>query len=272
MKNKFGKKSIIQLTSLLKDDEAILSDVYYTAPFKIMIPFKITKNTLNVMILSVSAGIMEGDEQDILIEVGEGTNLEVTSQAYEKIHKMQGGFAKRETKIKVKKNSSLIYNPLPTIPFKDSSFINKVNIDLEDSSSKLIFIDILSSGRVASGESFEYSSYINLVEIRENNKLIYRDNCRYEPNNIDMNVLGLYEEFTHCATMVICNYNLSNNQFDNIREYIDKDFDSINNENRAKVIGGITYSTGGNIVIKLLGKSSEILIQKCELFRKIILK
>lgn len=43
------------------------------------------------MIISVSAGLMEGDRQDVFIHAKENSNLLCTSQAFEKIHKMNNG-------------------------------------------------------------------------------------------------------------------------------------------------------------------------------------
>ena len=215
MENKFGKTSVVKISSLLKEDEIILDDMYFTAPFKIMKPFKISKDTLSIMLLTASAGIMEGDVQEISILVGEGTKIEFLSQAYEKIHKMNDGNAKRLTKIKVEKKATLSYRPLPTIPFKDSSFINKIEVELEDNSSKLIMSDILSCGRVARGEEFEYSFYHNLVQIREKGKLIYRDNTMYDPKQMEMKAVGMYEGYSHLANMIFCNCNISQRELVN---------------------------------------------------------
>ena len=255
MENKFGKISVVKISSLLKDGEAILDDVYFTAPFKIMRPFRINKDTLSVMILTASAGIMEGDIQDISILVREGTNIEFISQAYEKIHKMNKGSAKRLTKIKVEKNATLNYMPLPTIPFKDSSFISNMEVELEDSSSKFIMSEILSCGRVGRGEEFEYSLYRNLVQIRESGKLIYRDNTIYEPNKVKMSTLGMYEGYSHLANMIFCNCNISEEMFLEMREYL---------YNNKKVVADITHTSYGDIVIRALGNSGEILTKVCE--------
>lgn len=53
---------------------------------------------MQVMVLSASAGIMEGDVQKFDIHVNPGTSLEYLSQAYEKIHKMKEGMARRRNK------------------------------------------------------------------------------------------------------------------------------------------------------------------------------
>lgn len=37
--NKFGKTSEVRLETELRDGKAVLSDVFFTAPFKVMLPF-----------------------------------------------------------------------------------------------------------------------------------------------------------------------------------------------------------------------------------------
>ena len=255
MENKFGKTSIVKISSLLRDGQAILDNIYFTAPFKIMKPFRISKDTLSVMILSASAGIMEGDAQDISILVREGTNIEFISQAYEKIHKMKGGSANRLTKIKIEKNAKLNYMPLPTIPFKDSSFTSNMEIELKDSSSKLIISEILSCGRAKRGEEFEYCFYKNLIQIRKNGKLIYRDNVIYEPKKMNMSEIGMYEGYSHLANMIFCNCDIDEGIFGEIRSYL---------YSCDKVEGDVTHTSYGDIVVRVFGNSGEVLTKICE--------
>ncbi|MDR1059985.1 MAG: urease accessory protein UreD, partial [Clostridiales bacterium] len=70
-----------------------VEDVSFTAPFKVTNPFcgEGDGGGLQVMLLSVSAGLLAGDAQQICVEVGENADLEVLSQAYEKIHGMDAG-------------------------------------------------------------------------------------------------------------------------------------------------------------------------------------
>ena len=174
--NKFGKTSEVRLETELRDGKAVLSDVFFTAPFKVMLPFYLREDYMQVMVLSASAGIMEGDVQKFDIHVNPGTSLEYLSQAYEKIHKMKEGMARRETKIVVEPEAFLKYAPLPTIPFKDSAFENHLEIELKEKTSRLLFQEILSCGRAACGEAFAYRLYHNHVAVREEGKLIYLDN------------------------------------------------------------------------------------------------
>ena len=59
------------------------------------------------MPLCASAGIMSGDLQEFSYQVRQGADLEVLSQSFEKIHKMDGGEAKRNIKVNVEKDSVL---------------------------------------------------------------------------------------------------------------------------------------------------------------------
>ena len=175
MDNRYGKTSKLDLTMERRDDKTILSDVFFTAPFKIIKPFY-DKDYMQVMQISASAGIMEGDKQEISIKALENSKSEIISQAYEKIHKMENGFAQRNIEIEIGANSELIYNPLPVIPFKNSAFKNSLSVNLKDSSSKFILNEILTCGRVYSGEKFEYKFYNSRVCVRENGRLVFMDN------------------------------------------------------------------------------------------------
>ena len=68
-----------------------LDDVSFTAPYKIMTPFQKENGGIQVMPLCASAGIMKGDRQQFTYQIGEGADVEILSQSFEKIHKMDGG-------------------------------------------------------------------------------------------------------------------------------------------------------------------------------------
>ena len=65
---------------------------------------------------------MEGDSQEFSYHVKEGADLEVLSQSFEKIHKMDEGSASRTISVQVDPHAVLYYYPQPVIPFAQSSF------------------------------------------------------------------------------------------------------------------------------------------------------
>lgn len=257
MVNSFGKVSELKLRLSNKDNKTIISDVYFTAPFKIAKPFKFSDNGLKILIMTASSGIMSGDEQNVEIDVNENATALITSQSYEKIHKMDSGFAKRDSIIKVDKNATLIYTPQPTIPFKNSKFISKNKIYLMDNTSKLILSEVLTCGRYGLNEKFDFDIYSSYNSIYQNEKLIIRDNMNLNPTLKDLNGFGFFEGKTHLGTMFICNF-VKDDLIQKIRELIE----------RHKVDGGATYLQHNNICIRTLGDSSE---QILNLFDDIIL-
>ena len=251
MENKFGQLSKLTLTAEKRRDKTILSDASFTAPFKVMHPFYEKPGVMSVMALTASAGIMAGDRQEFDITVKRGASMEFLSQAYDKIHRMEQGFAERTTNIVVEENAFLMYTPLPVIPFKDSDYRNTLNVRLADESSKLIYSEILTCGRIAYGEKFLYKKYKSLINIFQGEKLIYRDNSCYDPELLDMEGMGMYEGFTHLANLIFVNIEKNDSWISKVREILDKTDD---------IEGGVTRSLAGHVVIKILGKNADKLV------------
>lgn len=253
--NKYIKTSTVNLTTLNKNGKTIIDDIYFTAPFKVSPPFYKDDESVKVIVMSSSAGIMEGDKQKYNIIVNDNTKIEVTSQSYEKIHKMEKGNSTRDCNIYIGSNSLLKYNPLPTIPFKDSALDSTIIINLKDKSSKLILTDIISCGRAACGEKFEYKYYKSYIEVTCGDKLVYVDNTIYEPSLIDMNNFGMFEGYTHLANILICNFQYDDEKIELIREIIDNNND---------LDGGVTLTQYNHISVKVFGKNAQKLTEISE--------
>lgn len=227
-----------------------LDHVEFTAPFKITKPFYDAQNHMKIMMLSVSAGIMEGDRQEMLIEVAEDASATIVSQAYEKIHKMREGCAKRHTKLVVEKGGFLIYSPLPAIPFQDAAFQNDTEIYLEDATSRLIYSEILTAGRVGRDENFQYRFYHALTKVSVGEALIYWDNAKYNPAESEMSEFCMFEGFTHLANILLIH--MGNETLTRIREIIAE---------KPEVEGGATLTHNGDICVRVLGNHSEALLE-----------
>lgn len=249
MANPYRKTSKLNITIIAKSGKTIIEDVYFTAPFKITRPFYEKDGGIKIIAISVSAGIMEGDVQEINIKTLEGSKATITSQSYEKIHKMKEEEAKRNTDIYISKNAFLKYIPLPTIPFANSAFNSTTNIELEDDTSKFIISEIISCGRYSRGEIFQYKYFKSLVNVRKMGQLLYRDNTFFRPKEFSIEGLGMLENHTHLANILIFNFNVNDKTIDKIRDIIE----------RGKLEGGVSYTWSKDIVIRILGFNSQSL-------------
>lgn len=249
--NQFGKVSILSLEASSQKGKTVLSDVHFTAPYKIMQPFLLPDGGIQVMLLAASAGIMEGDRQKFSFHILPGAKVEFLSQSYDKIHPMDSGDAKRETKIMVASGGSFCFHPQPTIPFAGSAFENRMEIELEDETAVFQMCEILTCGRYARGERFAYRSFRNYVEIRRGGRLIYRDNTWYEPELFPMEETGMMEEFTHQANLFVTKPEDGETFCEEVRNLLE--------DERKNCQGGITRLAEGDYAVRLFGWRGQVL-------------
>ena len=254
MKNQFGKTSQLHLTTGIQEGKTVLKDLSFTAPYKVMTPFRKNDGGIAVMPLCASAGIMEGDCQKISFLIQEGSDIEYLSQSFEKIHKMKEGYAKRETNIIQEKNSIFFYHPQPVIPFRDSAFESNMEIHLEDETARFCISEILSGGRKAYEELFTYRRYVSKIQIYRGTRLIYRDYTRYEPKARKMEEIGMYEGYTHLASLFL-SAGPDKGWEEEIASFL---------EEKQECEGAITQLTYGDFAVRIFGMRSQVLEEAAE--------
>lgn len=250
MENSFGKVSRLSLKAGVKEGRTFLKDAAFTAPYKIMTPFVKPDGSIQVMPLYASAGIMRGDCQEFSFEAEEGASLEVLSQSFDKIHKMDGGYAKRTITCQVGKNAAFCYFPQPVIPFAGSAFDSSLEIHLADQTSRLFLLEIITSGRKAHGECFSYRRFSSRVSIYRAGSLIYRDNTWYEPARMNLSALGFYEGYTHGANLFL---SATDSQTDQQR--IETIWQIL--ESHPECEGGATLLCHGDLAVRILGTRAQ---------------
>lgn len=251
--NQFGKISEFSVRARKKDGRTVLSDVAFTAPYKLMAPFERPDGGIQIMPLCASAGIMRGDRQEFSYTAEEGADLEVLSQSYEKIHRMEGGSACRRIRAEAGKNAALFCCPQPVIPFAGSAFDSDAEIYLADDSTRLFWLEIICCGRYAHKEQFAYRRFSSAVRIFREGKLIYRDNTRYEPARMPMQGMGMYEGYTHLAAIFL------SKAFGDLREPIWEIL-----EGKEEWEGGVTALASGDLAVRIFGKRAQALEKAAE--------
>lgn len=114
-------------------------------------------NKAHIYLMSSAGGMLQGDTLRINIHAKENTETYVTTQAATKIYKAENQDCSQYINILAEKESFLEFLPKQIIPHKDSRFSQEVNISF-DKSSTLIYSEILSAGRIAHGEKFDFDS------------------------------------------------------------------------------------------------------------------
>lgn len=173
----------------------VISDSRFTAPIKIAKPFYRSGHT-EIMMMTASAGILEGDRYDIEITAGENAALKFTGQSYTKIFKAEICGASQRISISAEEGAKLLYMPCPVIPFGQSVFRSQTEIHLAENS-RFAMCDIISCGRAAMNECFKFGSYRSRTAVYIGGKLKFLDNVRLVPEEAELSGIGFFENRTH---------------------------------------------------------------------------
>jgi len=242
------ERSILKLDVKVKNGKTIVSDSYFTQSLKILKPFYNEDYTkMKLCILNVSAGILEGDQYDMEINLAKASNIYIYSQSYTKIFKMRGGKATQKLRVNMEEGSHFSYMPMPTIPFVDSNFIGTIDIRLKKHCS-LVLREIISCGRYKNDEIFKFLSFSSKTKVFLEDKLIFMDNTLLRPKEQKLIGLGFYEKYYHQANMIIFDENLRAN----LKEDLIKLLNGYEN-----IEFGISESFVSGMIIRILGRSSE---------------
>ncbi len=237
----------LNIQTAKRGDISFLKNAYATTPFKLA---NITEDkrseVLQLMIMSSSPGILDGDEYDINIELAADTNLHLHTQSYQRLFHMKVG-AKQQMKVTLANNSSFCFIPHPAVPQEQSIFTSHNKIYLSNDCN-LIFGEILTCGRKLNGELFLFAKYHNITEIYLHNKLIVKDNLLIQPTMVDVHAIGQLEGYTHQASLVMIQADDMGIVNDYIEHYLQQQLD---------IDFGITALQVTGLMLRIVGHKAE---------------
>ena len=187
-----------------KGGRTVITDSFFSSPIKIAKPFYYADHT-EIMMMTASAGMLDGDIYEIEIVVKENASLKFTGQSFTKIFKAgEKGGASQRVKISVENGGRLLYLPQPVIPFAESVFDGRTEIFLGNEAA-FVMQDIFSCGRTAMNEHFAFKSYRSRTSVHIDGRLAYLDNVKLLPNKADLSGIGFFEGHTHSGMMYTYN-------------------------------------------------------------------
>ncbi|WP_165023640.1 MULTISPECIES: urease accessory protein UreD [unclassified Dysgonomonas] len=243
-----------------KGGRSYIKDTYFTRPFRLA---NVGENrpdpALYLMIMSSSPGILDNDCYDIDIETEKDTRLQLQTQSYQRLFRMQDG-ASQKMVIKLDEGSEISYIQHPIVPHEHSIFKAHNTVHLKN---QTIFTygEIITCGRKHSGEVFRFKEFQNLTEIFYNNKMIIKDNILIEPELMNIDSIGQLEGYTHQATLL--HVNTRNENILDQAEYI-HDLLSLEED----IIYGVSQPLPNSIIIRILGNGGEQLFDSFKQIEK----
>lgn len=234
----------------MQGERSYLKKAFFTTPFKVMnITEDKTARQLQLMLMSASPGILDGDEYDIKIEVEENCSLHLHTQAYQRLFNMKQG-ATQQMNVQLAAGASFCFLPHPSVPHEQSIFTSRNNFYLEKNSS-LVFGEILTCGRKLNGELFLMSKYHSISNVYVNGQLVIKENLLVQPSLINVHAIGQLEGYTHQASM-LCLFDTTDIKIiqEQLLEFL---------SGKKNIESGISAAPVNGLIIRLLGNGAETL-------------
>lgn len=199
-----------------------------------------------VYIISPSGGVLQGDRYRTDINLTNSAKAHVTTQSATRIYRMNKNFGTQIINLEVDKNCYLEYIPDQIIPFRDSRFYQITNIKVHDEGT-CVYSEILTPGRVASKEAFEYDiCYMKVKSVNQKENLRLIDIAKVQPKKENVKSFGILNTYDMLGNIYILTLKEKINQIQSeVLETLD---------NAKSVIGGCTKLPDGNgLLIRVLG-------------------
>jgi urease accessory protein len=245
-------KSNVRIDTFQRNGITYLKESFASNPFKLMdVREDKTQPHLQLMLMSASPGILDGDDYTFEIEVRDNCGLEISTQSFQRIFDMKAS-AIQKMNVVVGKNGFFRFLPHPAVPHKNSNFYAQNEIHLEDGA-QLIWCDIFSCGRKLNGEAFEYTSFENCTTIYRDNKPVIIEHILFQPNILIPTVLGQLETFSHSGSLFVISEKM------NVKALKQKADNWL--ETFSDIEFGSSESPINGLIIKILANGAEHLFQ-----------
>ena len=177
-----------------------LTHTRVAAPLKIVRPFALDGGRALVQILTLGPGLCAGDASSIDITVEPGARAVVIMQAASRILGMESGAeARQAVALTVRADAQLEYYPGLTLPFPDSSFVQRVHVAAE-AGARVGILEHWSMGRQSRGERLRFRRISSRTTVAIANALAYADAIELVPEATDVAAVGVLEQHGYVAS------------------------------------------------------------------------
>ena len=202
----------------------------------------------HLFILSPSGGILQGDRYRMDVELKNNAISHLTTQGATRIYKMDSNYATHMVTINLKNNSYLEFIPEQIIPYIDSRFYQKTELNIDDSST-VVYSETIVPGRIAMGEMFDFDVCYLKTEGSIDKKIQFRDSSLLIPKEQKTNSITMFDDKTILTSV----YLMTKKPIEKINEMINEMFSQLDE------ISGSSSMMPNNsgLSVRILGNSSE---------------
>jgi urease accessory protein len=158
-------------------------------------------------IISPSGGILQGDRYRMDITLRNHAFAHITTQGATRVYRMEKNYATQLVNIDVGQGCYFEYIPDQVIPYRHSRFYQEANLRVHDDAT-LLYSEIITPGRIASGEHFDYDiCYMKAIAKDHNDNPKFADVAMLEPKKRDMRIFGVLSNYEVVGNMYVITKN-----------------------------------------------------------------
>jgi len=267
-----GKVGILNVELQTNDKgKTVITKQFSQVPLQIqkaLYPERSLPQMAYIYLISPSGGILQGDRYRIDVVLKNKAIVHMTTQGATRIYSMNANSASQILNITVDEKCYLEYVPDQIIPYKNSRYYQNVNLNVHNNST-LIYSEVLTPGRIAMEESFEYDiCYLRTNCKDHENKTRFLENMKIEPKKQKIKDFGILGEYETVGTVYVLTE----------KEYVvelENDINEKLKKNEEVFFGTSILPNESGIIIRILGSNTEsvfdIIFKVLEISRKKIL-
>lgn len=245
-------------------DRSKLHITKQTPPLRVIRAFAHQDTAALVHLHNVSGGVLGGDQFDIAVSLDANAHAMMTTTGANRIYRHRDGYrtATQTMRIDLAPNSVFEYIPDTTIPFARSRYQQTTRVSLQPGA-KLLWSELLSPGREASDERFDWTYFGNDVTIVSQNRPILRERWHIDPSEHPIKSLAYMGAWMHSATFVVCHSGIDNSDLLQLESALTSIAHNLSDDD---TIWGVSRLVADGVVVRGLGKIGRILPAQIEQF------
>lgn len=212
---KQGWKAELHLGFTRSGAKTLLAQRKHQGPLTVQRPFYPEGNICHVYVLHPPGGIVGGDQLQINVHAGVGTEALITTPAAGKFYRCEHQQACQSIALKIDQGAVLEWLPQETIIYQGARLQSHVNLELA-TDARFIGWEIIALGRPAADEGFECGEALLNWRIFRNAKPIYLETMRLDAEAFTAR-WGLNGR-SSCGTLFACP--ASNTNLETVRNLI----------------------------------------------------
>jgi urease accessory protein len=151
-----------------------LGELYMRDPLRVLFPRPAAGEPFQAVLATTSGGLVGGDRLAIDVSVGDGAALQLVGQAAEKIYRSLGPETEVAVTLRAAPGALMEFLPQGTILFDASRLRRRVNVAAAGDA-QVLTGEIVTFGRIASGERVTRGLLHDRWSIRRDGKLVWAD-------------------------------------------------------------------------------------------------